>query len=144
MVCGREHKCRVWLRTLQLTHLWNVNTINEYTCLPPGSVLVCFVILTSFFLLFDRAPDLLSFLLTQDWKQHFAEGFQVVKSTENIPWIPQNVCFTSLPFRSHYAQDCAKCHLHNLAQQIISHEHTTASLKKNTSLLAVKAHIGKI
>lgn len=75
--------------------------------------------LLSFFLLFDGAPDFLSFLLTQDGNQHFAEGFQVVKSTKNIPWISQNMCFISMPFRSHCDQDCAQCHLHNLAQQII-------------------------
>lgn len=130
MVCGREPKCKLWLRTLQLACLWNVNTINEYTCPPPGSVLVCFILLTSLFLLFDWALDFLAFLPTQDWK-HFTEKFPAAKSTEKYA-IDFSKCllYFGIPLTSHCDQDCAKCPFHNLAQQIISHEHSVASLKE--------------
>lgn len=43
-------------------------------------------------------------------------------------------CFTSMPFISHCDQEWAKCCFYNLALQIIWHEHTITSLKKEHQL----------
>lgn len=63
MVCSRELKCWVWLRTLQLTCLWNVNTINECTCPPLGLPLsassfwlLCFSSLIGFLISLPASP----------------------------------------------------------------------------------------